>query len=76
MLKFSQQITKGADKMARDYSQQLSQILVTLKNINDNIRRLDEEMFDLHTRLSKATTMKHLVVIKKDDTLKGGNKNV
>lgn len=62
--------------MARDYSQQLSQILVTLKNINDNIRRLDDEIFDLNTKLEKSTTTKHLVVIKKDDTLKGGKKNV
>lgn len=50
---------------------QLSQVLLVLQNINDNLRRIEESLSDIKTKLNNSP-QKHLVVIKKE---KGENKN-
>ena len=51
---------------------QLSELLVVLKNINDNIRRCEDNLFSICTKLSKiendkTTQTKHIVVLRKED---------
>ena len=65
--------------MARDYSPVLSEILLTLKNINDNIKRVEDEIFDINKRLESQNIEKpevlkhqHIIMIKGYDKTKGG----
>jgi predicted DNA-binding protein YlxM (UPF0122 family) len=51
---------------------QLSEVLVVLKNINDNIRRCEDNLFSICTKLNqmeneKPTPTKHIVVLRKED---------
>ena len=48
-----------------------SQVLMVLQNINDNLRRIDNKLINIETKLN-GTTQKHLIVIKKG---KGDDKN-
>ena len=49
--------------MAKDYSQQLSSIMVTLANINDHLRSIDTSLQVL-SKDSKNDVQKHIVVVK------------
>ena len=51
---------------------QLSEILLVLNNINDNIRRCENILFNVHEKLNqikdeKPTPTKHIVVLRKED---------
>lgn len=51
---------------------QLSEILLTLKNINDNIRRCEDTAFEICKKLNtmedeKNNVSKHIVVIRKEE---------
>ena len=51
---------------------QLSEILLTLKNINDNIRRCEDAVFEICKKLNameaeKNNVSKHIVVIRKEE---------
>ena len=50
--------------MARDYSQQLSAILVTLTNVNDKLRRIEDKLSEKPT--NEPQVFKHIVVIKQE----------
>lgn len=54
--------------MARDYSQQISAILVTLTNINDKLRKIDDKLSAKPT--SEPQVFKHIVAIKQGTTPK------
>ena len=49
--------------MSRDYSQQISALLVMLTNINDKLRRIEDKLSEKHT--SEPQVFKHIVAIKK-----------
>lgn len=49
--------------MAKDYSQQLSAIMVTLANINDHLRSVDSSLQVLRKE-KKDEVQKHIVVVK------------
>ena len=49
--------------MAKDYSQQLSAIMVTLANINDHLRNVDSSLQVL-SKEKKEEVQKHIVVVK------------
>ena len=51
--------------MRRNETPQLSQIMMVLQNINDHLRRIDDNIIDIGSKLNN-TTQKHLVVIKKE----------
>ena len=50
--------------MAKDYSTQLSAILVTLSNINDNLRKIESKLSIEKTK--EPQVFKHIVVIKQN----------
>ena len=61
--------------MAKDYTKVFTEILITLKNINDKMRKVEDEMFDLNCKLTKQDepkVIKHLIVFKGN---KGEKKN-
>ena len=63
--------------MKRDYSVQLSQILIVLKNINDNISNLENQINGIkNINAPKVSTHRHLVVIENKNSPKEKNKNV
>lgn len=43
---------------------QISQVLMVLQNINDKLRRIDDNLTDIKSKINN-TPQKHLVVIKK-----------
>jgi hypothetical protein len=60
---------KGAIFMAKDYSPQLSSLLVTLRNINDHLKEIDDHLLSISQKMNTpttdgSTTFKHIVVIK------------
>ena len=51
--------------MKKTETPQLSQIMMVLQNINDNLRRIDDHLIEVLSK-SESPTQKHIVVIKKD----------
>ena len=47
--------------MAKDYSPQLSALLVTLRNINDHLKAIEEKLSE---PTENNTTFKHIVLVK------------
>jgi hypothetical protein len=63
--------------MPKDYSLQFSSILITLKNINDHLKDLDDRLVEIIKKLNQSQTdgektFKHLVIVKKSEKEKGG----
>ena len=56
--------------MAKDYSQQLSLILMTLRNINDHLKAIEEN--SAKPQPEPNNTFKHVVVIKTPEKKKSG----
>lgn len=57
--------------MAKDYTNHINEILITLKNINDNLHDIEDELFALNQKVNRPSemqTMKHIVVVKNHDT--------
>ena len=57
--------------MRKDYSQQLSGLLLTLRNINDHLKNMEDSLKAIMKKLgenqfSENTTFKHIVVLKND----------
>ena len=55
--------------MGKDYSRQIAEILLTLKYMNDNLHKIEDDLFSVSQKMSDQapkdnTTFKHLVVIK------------
>jgi hypothetical protein len=55
--------------MAKDYSPQLSSLLITLRNINDHLKEIDDHLLTISQKIDEAkpdstTAFKHIVVIK------------
>ena len=55
--------------MGKDYSRQIAEILLTLKNINDNLHKIEDDLFSVSKKMTEQppkgeTTFKHLVVVK------------
>jgi hypothetical protein len=55
--------------MRKDYSQQLSAQLLTLRNINDHLKNMEDSLKAIMKKLDEKqfpenTTFKHLVVLK------------
>lgn len=65
--------------MSRDYTRTMSEILLVLKNLNDNVRRCENRLSFISTKLSnieneKPSTTKHIVVLQKDYKKEKGDK--
>ena len=54
--------------MAKDYSQLLSTMLITLRNINDHLKVIEENVTS--AQVDKNSTFKHIVVIKPQEPKK------
>jgi hypothetical protein len=69
---FAKKNEKGAIMKKNDSQHPLlSQVLMVLQNINDNLRRIDDRLINLENKFN-SSTQKHLIVIKKG---KGDDKN-
>ena len=56
--------------MAKNYTKQISEILLTLKNINDNLHSIEDQLVEVNkmvNRPAETPTMKHIVVIKNQE---------
>jgi hypothetical protein len=78
MLKFYQR-NKREKEMSRDYTRTMSEILLVLKNLNDNVRRCEDTLSFISTKLSKMesekpSATKHIVVLQKEYKKEKGEK--
>ena len=65
--------------MSRDYTRTMGEILLVLKNLNDNVHRCEDRLSFISTKLSnieseKPSTTKHIVVLQKDYKKEKGDK--
>lgn len=57
--------------MSKDYTKTMTEILITLKNLNDNVRNCEKSLITICNKLSqmekeKSNTTTHEIVIKKE----------
>lgn len=65
--------------MSRDYTKLFSECLLVLKNINDNVRRCEDTLSRVCTKLNrieseKINTTKHIVVLQREHKTEKGDK--
>jgi hypothetical protein len=65
--------------MKPDYSRILTELLITLKNLNDKAKKCEYELFEISAKLSKMeeqkpTATKHIVSLRIEDKLAKGDK--
>ena len=59
--------------MIKNYAPLITEILITLRNINDNLHIVEDELRAVNERLNKPTetqTLKHIVVVKSQEPTK------
>lgn len=65
--------------MKTDYSRILSEMLITLKNLNDKARKCEDALFEISSKLTKMeqekqAVTKHIVILRKEDKKTKGEK--